>query len=104
MAFVASPAGCDAMTEALGVDRAVPGRGLRDSRRRPADRRGHAAVLRVGQHGARPGVPVAGEGPEPRERSLVEVGSGIRSGEEGAAALYDEDAAKQAQQLGLPGW
>lgn len=33
----------------------------------------------------------------------VEVGSGIRSGEEGAA-LYDEDVVKQAQQQGLPGW
>ncbi len=33
----------------------------------------------------------------------VEVGSGIRSPEEGAA-LYDEDVKKQAQQLGLAGW
>ena len=37
------------------------------------------------------------------ERITVEVGSGIKSGEEGAA-LYDEDVKKQAQQLGLPGW
>ncbi|HTN63782.1 MAG TPA: extracellular solute-binding protein, partial [Devosia sp.] len=33
----------------------------------------------------------------------VEVGSGIRSPEEGAA-LYDDDVKKQAQQLGLAGW
>jgi raffinose/stachyose/melibiose transport system substrate-binding protein len=33
----------------------------------------------------------------------VEVGSGIRSAEDGAA-LYDEDVKKQAQQLGLEGW
>lgn len=33
----------------------------------------------------------------------VEVGSGIRTGEQGAA-LYDEDVVKQAQQQGLPGW
>jgi raffinose/stachyose/melibiose transport system substrate-binding protein len=33
----------------------------------------------------------------------VQVGSGISSGEEGAA-LYDDDVKKQAQQLGLPGW
>jgi raffinose/stachyose/melibiose transport system substrate-binding protein len=33
----------------------------------------------------------------------VEVGSGIRSPEDGAA-LYDEDVKKQAQQLGLAGW
>jgi raffinose/stachyose/melibiose transport system substrate-binding protein len=37
------------------------------------------------------------------ERITVEVGSGIKSAEEGAA-LYDEDVKKQAQQLGLPGW
>lgn len=34
------------------------------------------------------------------EQITVEVGSGIRSAEEGAA-LYDEDVVKQAQQLGL---
>ncbi|MDQ0645323.1 ABC transporter substrate-binding protein [Microbacterium murale] len=33
----------------------------------------------------------------------IEVGSGIRSAED-AAALYDEDVKKQAQQLGLEGW
>jgi raffinose/stachyose/melibiose transport system substrate-binding protein len=37
------------------------------------------------------------------EKITVEVGSGIRSAEDGAA-LYDEDVKKQAQQLGLPGW
>jgi len=33
----------------------------------------------------------------------VEVGSGIRTAAE-AAAIYDEDVKKQAQQLGLPNW
>ena len=37
------------------------------------------------------------------EQITVEVGSGIRTAEDGAA-LYDEDVEKQAQQLGLPGW
>jgi raffinose/stachyose/melibiose transport system substrate-binding protein len=37
------------------------------------------------------------------EQITVEVGSGIRSPEEGAA-LYDEDVRKQAQQLGIEGW
>ncbi|WP_243231752.1 ABC transporter substrate-binding protein [Microbacterium sp. CIAB417] len=37
------------------------------------------------------------------ENITVEVGSGIRSAEDGAA-LYDEDVKKQAQQLGLDGW
>ena len=37
------------------------------------------------------------------EQITVEVGSGIRPAAE-AAALYDEDVRKQAQQLGLAGW
>lgn len=37
------------------------------------------------------------------EQITVEVGSGIRDAED-AAALYDEDVKKQAQQLGLEGW
>ncbi|WP_069385403.1 ABC transporter substrate-binding protein [Cellulosimicrobium cellulans] len=37
------------------------------------------------------------------EQITVEVGSGIRSAQDGAA-LYDEDVKKQAQQLGLEGW
>jgi raffinose/stachyose/melibiose transport system substrate-binding protein len=37
------------------------------------------------------------------EQITVAVGSGLNSAEDGAA-LYDEDVAKQAQQLGLPGW
>ncbi len=37
------------------------------------------------------------------EHLLVEVGSGIRPAAE-AAALYDQDVEKQAQQLGLPNW
>jgi raffinose/stachyose/melibiose transport system substrate-binding protein len=37
------------------------------------------------------------------EQITVEVGSGIRSAKDGAA-LYDEDVKKQAKQLNLPGW
>jgi raffinose/stachyose/melibiose transport system substrate-binding protein len=37
------------------------------------------------------------------EQITVEVGSGLRSAEDGAK-LYDEDVKKQAQQLGLKGW
>jgi len=37
------------------------------------------------------------------ENITVEVGSGIRDAEDGAA-LYDADVVKQAQQLGLEGW
>ena len=37
------------------------------------------------------------------EQITVEVGSGLRSAQDGAK-LYDEDVKKQAQQLGLEGW
>jgi raffinose/stachyose/melibiose transport system substrate-binding protein len=37
------------------------------------------------------------------EQITVEVGSGLRSAQDGAE-LYDKDVKKQAQQLGLPGW
>lgn len=37
------------------------------------------------------------------EQITVEVGSGIRSAQDGAA-LYDDDVTKQAKQLNLPGW
>jgi raffinose/stachyose/melibiose transport system substrate-binding protein len=37
------------------------------------------------------------------EQITVEVGSGIRPADDGAA-LYDQDAEKQAQQLGIEGW
>jgi raffinose/stachyose/melibiose transport system substrate-binding protein len=37
------------------------------------------------------------------EQITVEVGSGIRPAAE-AAALYDQDVAKQGKQLGLPNW
>jgi raffinose/stachyose/melibiose transport system substrate-binding protein len=37
------------------------------------------------------------------EKITVEVGSGIKTADQGAA-LYDDDVKKQAQQLGLPGW
>jgi raffinose/stachyose/melibiose transport system substrate-binding protein len=37
------------------------------------------------------------------EQITTEVGSGLRSAEDGAA-LYDQDVETQAKQLGLPGW
>lgn len=37
------------------------------------------------------------------QQITVEVGSGLRSAQD-AAALYDDDIKKQAQQLNLPGW
>jgi len=37
------------------------------------------------------------------EKITVEVGSGIKTAKQGAAA-YDKDVEKQAKQLGLAGW
>ena len=71
--------------------------------RRAAGRQGHAALLRR-TRATTPALeflsPIKGPA---LEQILVEVGSGIRPAEDGAA-LYDEDVKKQAQQLGLEGW
>ena len=65
---------------------------------------GHAAVLRQAEGATSPALeflsPIKGPA---LEQITVEVGSGIRPAEDGAA-LYDEDVKKQAQQLGLAGW
>ncbi len=102
MAFVASPAGCDTMTEALGVTGAylVEGCTLPDSAPRLV-----ADMLPYFESGnTAPALEFLSPVKAPNSGSiLVEVASGITSGEQGAQA-YDADAAKQAQQLGIPGW
>ena len=101
-AFYASPEGCDAQTEAtqpLGPYH-VEGCEL------PADVLPAVNDLKTyfDEEATTPAPtflsPVKGPA---LEQITVEVGSGIRSAEDGAA-LYDEDVKKQAQQLGLPGW
>jgi raffinose/stachyose/melibiose transport system substrate-binding protein len=102
LAFIASTEGCDAQTAAVGVS----GPYFVNDCELPADvpvatadmlpyfEAGHTApALEFLSPVKGPNLPGI----------LVEVGSGIRSAEDGAA-LYDEDVKKQAQQLGLEGW
>jgi raffinose/stachyose/melibiose transport system substrate-binding protein len=102
MNFVASPAGCDAITEAVGVTGAylVEGCTLPDSAPRVI-----ADMLPYYEAGdVAPALeylsPVKGPN---LPQIAVEVGSGIRDAES-AAKAYQQDAAAQAQQLGLKGW
>lgn len=102
-AFIASKAGCDAQTAAVGA----AGPYLVKDCELPSDV--PAAVKDMLPFFEDPAKnspaleflsPVKGPA---LEQITVEVGSGIRSGKDGAA-LYDEDVKKQAKQLNLPGW
>jgi raffinose/stachyose/melibiose transport system substrate-binding protein len=103
LAFVASVAGCDAMTAAV-----VPtGPYLVDGCSIPDEvPRAVADMLPYfDQDGATsPALEFLSpiKGPQ-LEQITVEVGSGLRSAADGAE-LYDQDVEKQAKQLGLPGW
>jgi raffinose/stachyose/melibiose transport system substrate-binding protein len=103
LAFIASPEGCNSQTKASAPvgPYAVKGCQL------PADVPQAAKDLQ--SYVDKPGAsslaleflsPIKGPA---LEQITVEVGSGIRKAQAGAA-LYDEDVKKQAQQLGLPGW
>lgn len=103
VAFIASVEGCNARTAANGAT----GPYLIKGCELPADVPPAVADLQTyfNQDGTTaPALeflsPVKGPA---LEQITVEVGSGIR-GAADAAALYDEDVKKQAQQLGLPGW
>ena len=102
LAFVASPAGCDAQTEAVGVT----GPYFVDGCTIPDDVPPAVADLKkyIDEGLTAPALeflsPVKGP---TLEQITVAVGSGIQSAADGAAA-YDADAKKQAQQLGLEGW
>jgi raffinose/stachyose/melibiose transport system substrate-binding protein len=103
LAFIASTKGCDVRTAANGATGPylIKGCGLPDDV--PA---AVADLLPYFQEDGRtaPALEFVSpiKGPA-LEQITVEVGSGIRPAAE-AAALYDEDVKKQAQQLGLPGW
>jgi raffinose/stachyose/melibiose transport system substrate-binding protein len=103
IAFIASTKGCDARTAANGATGPYVVKGCE----LPADVPPAVADLQTyfNQDGTTaPALefvsPVKGPA---LEQITVEVGSGIRPAAD-AAALYDEDVRKQAQQLGLPGW
>lgn len=101
-AFLASPEGCDAQAAAapVGGPFAVKTCEL------PADvaRAVNDLAAYVDSGAVTPALeflsPIKGPA---LEQITVEVGSGIRSAEDGAK-LYDQDVKKQAQQLGLEGW
>ncbi|MAM09767.1 MAG: ABC transporter substrate-binding protein [Rhizobiaceae bacterium] len=101
--FVASPAACDIITEAVGASGPylIKGCGLPDDVPPSV-----ADMLPYFQDPTRnaPALeflsPVKGPG---LEQITVEVGTGIRDAESGAA-LYDRDVEKQAKQLRLPNW
>ena len=103
LAFIASPDGCQAQTEAY----APPGPYLVTDCTLPEDL--PQAVKDLLPYfetdgAATPALEFASPVKGPTlEQITVEVGSGIRPAADGAA-LYDRDVEKQAKQLGLPGW
>lgn len=102
-AFIASKAGCESQTKAVGANgpylvndcelpEDVP-TAVKDMLPYFEDESRNSPALEYLS-------PVKGPA---LEQITVEVGSGIRSAKDGAA-LYDEDVKKQAKQLNLPGW
>ena len=103
VAFLASVPGCDAITKANGATGPYLIKGCKLPDDVPA---GVADLLPYFQSNGTtaPALEFVSPVKGPNLSQItVEVNSGIRSPEEGAA-LYDEDVKKQAQQLGLPGW
>jgi raffinose/stachyose/melibiose transport system substrate-binding protein len=102
VAFINSPAGCDVQNSAM-----VPsGPYAISTCALPDDVPGLLTDMQVyfDEGNTNPALEFLSpiKGPN-LENITVEVGSGIRPAEDGAA-LYDEDVKKQAQQLGLDGW
>jgi len=101
-AFAASAAGCDAQNAAV----APSGPSVIDACKLPDDVPDAVKDMQayVDAKKAAPALeflsPVKGPN---MEKFTVEVGSGIKSAKDGAAA-YDADVKTEAQQLGLAGW
>ncbi|MDN4490235.1 extracellular solute-binding protein [Demequina sp. SYSU T00068] len=102
MNFVATPEACDIQTEAVGAQGPyfVDGCTLPDDV--PQMVADMLPYFDAGNTGPALEFLSPIKGPA-LEQITVEVGSGIRTAEDGAA-LYDQDVEKQAQQLGLEGW
>jgi raffinose/stachyose/melibiose transport system substrate-binding protein len=102
MAFIASPAGCDAITEARGVTGPYVVEGCEISGAVP---RIVSDMLPYFENDATaPALEFLSPVKGPNLQSItVEVGSQIRSGVD-AAEMFDDDNEQVAQQLGLPGW
>lgn len=101
VAFVASPAGCEALKRAGGGSGPflVAGCVLENA---PPAVNDMLPFFESGNNSPALEFLSPIKGPA-LEQITVSVGSGIMSAEEGAK-LYDEDVRKQAQQLGLAGW
>lgn len=102
LAFMASPAGADAMSSAVPPTGPYMITGVslpEDSIRAVKD---VAAYIESGNSGPALEFVSPIKGPA-LEQLCVAVGSGQMTAEE-AASAYDEDVKKQAQQLGLEGW
>jgi raffinose/stachyose/melibiose transport system substrate-binding protein len=102
VAFVASQEGCDVQTKAYPPAGPYMVKGCK----LPAD--APQAVKDVVAYVEKGNITPALEFQSPikgpaLEQITVEVGSGLRPAQDGAA-LYDKDVKKQAQQLGLKGW
>ncbi|WP_349899759.1 ABC transporter substrate-binding protein [Parafrigoribacterium soli] len=102
MAFVASKQGCDAITKAIGVTGIYSVKDCTLPASAPKIVQDMLPYFKSGK--VAPALEFLSAVKGPNLASItVQVGSGISTGKEGAAA-YDADSAKQAQQLGLPGW
>jgi raffinose/stachyose/melibiose transport system substrate-binding protein len=101
-AFVASPEGCDAQTKAFPPSGPYMVTGCELPADAPQAVKDLVAYVDAGKVTTALEFQSPIKGPA-LEQITVEVGSGLRSAQDGAA-LYDKDVKKQAQQLGLPGW
>ena len=102
VAFVASPEGCDVQTKAYPPAGPYMVKGCELPADAPQAIKDVVAYVKKGN--ITPALEFSSpiKGPA-LEQITVEVGSGLRPANDGAA-LYDQDVKKQAQQLGLPGW
>lgn len=103
MAFVASPAGCDAITEARGITGPYVVNGC-DIEGGEVSRIVSDMLPFFEENRTSPALefltPVKGPN---LQGIMVELGTGITDAQQ-AATAYDQDNAVQAQQLGLDGW
>lgn len=103
LAYLASPAGCDAQSKAATPTGSYAVTGCTLPNDVPQTTKDMQPYLSTPGHSSLALEflsPVKGPA---LEQICVEVGSGIRPARDGAR-LYDQDVKKEAQQLGLPGW
>jgi raffinose/stachyose/melibiose transport system substrate-binding protein len=102
LAWVATPAGCDAQTKAVTPTGPYMVKGCTLPTGLPLAVNDLQSYFTNGANSPALEFLSPVKGPN-LEKITVEVGSGIVSAAQGAK-LYDQDVKKQAQQLGLPGW